>query len=95
MCDIPRYVKLVNGVWVECKKEVAEAISVGGHPFEGAVAKEHDGGEVAFNDHVRLDEQSNLITVNGDATADIGDTLSTIMDAIEELTEIIAEMQEG
>ena len=94
MCDAPRFVKRVNDTWVKCTEDVAEAIAIGGEAFRGAIAKEHDSGEVAFDDHVRIDEQGNLIAVNENATADIGEMLSAISEAIDELSEIVSEITE-
>ena len=95
MCDTPRYVKIKNDTFVECDKAEAEAIAIGGAAYEGATAKEHDGGEVSFEQSVQLKEQGSKITINDNATADIGEILNDLSEAINELTEIISEMQEG
>lgn len=49
ICDYPNYVKKKNNIWINGTKDDHEAIAIGGVAYEGAFAKEQDGGELIVN----------------------------------------------
>ena len=91
LCDKPRYINKKKGIWVECKKDKAEAIAFKSVAYEGARAKEVDGSEYAFEQTQRIDSAADDIVDTQDAlceaTDDISERLADIEDALCELTE--------
>ena len=91
LVEKPRYVRQKNGVWVQCEGKDATAIALKSHAYEGAFAKETDGGEYAFEQESRITANEGDIADTQDAlieaTTDIDSRLADIEDALCELTE--------
>lgn len=71
-CDKPRYVKLKNDIYIECGKEDASHVAIGGVAYDlnETFVKPVDGGEIAFRDGVRLEN----------AESDINDLDAMVVD---------------
>ncbi len=77
ICEKPNYVKRKNNLWIQCKKEDAEAISVNGVAYQDAIVSEVDGGEFLYN--LFKDLTKNLTT-----TDDLQDAICQLSEEFEE-----------
>ena len=57
LVEQPRYVRQKNGVWVQCEGKDATAIALKSHAYEGAFAKETDGGEYLLGRDVEIEQE--------------------------------------
>lgn len=60
MCDKPRYVKSNKGIYIECTKEEAECVAIGGTAYDlsETIVSESDSAEYAFRESKKLDNAS-------------------------------------
>lgn len=57
LVEKPRYVRQKNGVWVQCDGKDATAIALKSHAYEGAFAKEIDGGEYLIERDTEIEQE--------------------------------------
>ena len=94
LCDEPRYVRLVDEVWVEAKEAAAERVAVGGELYQlrDVLIRKVDGSEFVFGESIKLEAAEGNITDTQDAlceaTEDFEQRIADIEDALCEITEM-------
>ena len=93
LCDTPRFVKLRNGVYVECDKAEAGYVAFAGTAYDlkgDTFVKPVDGSEFAFKESIKLEGACTDVADSQDAicilSEDIEERLAEIEDALCEIT---------
>lgn len=87
LCDAPRYVKTVDGIYVESSINEADHVAIGGvaYDLDETVVKELDSGEVAFGHGVKISEMD----------VDVSDTQDAICILSEDIEARLADMEDA
>ncbi len=92
LCDEPNYVKQKDGIWINCNKSDHEAIAIGGVAYEGAIVKQHDGGDVVFGQGIALDEAAGRIELNASGIDGLAEIVEIQNEALNDLATAINEL---
>ena len=80
LVDYPNYVKQKQGVWIKGTEKNHEAIAFKSVAYPGAFAKKLDGGELLFDEGIRIDEANDRIDSNDDALMEIAEIVAGLIE---------------
>ena len=92
-CDQPRYVRDKNGCFVQCEKDEATHVAIGGVAYDlsnNTFVREADGSDVTFRESVKLENVNVGLSDSEDAlcmlSEEVDARIAEIEDALCELT---------